>query len=387
MTRIGQILRAAATLAMTAALLAGLPWVLYRCTGSPIPRHLPAWAQAQAFLATPLSDQAIIRALATAAWLLWLVFATSLATEAAAVALNRRVARLPGIAPVQALASALVGATLMTALPQVATHPASLHRALAAYAAPADPTAGPASPADASSAPSQEAGQLSSVVSSRAGQNAAPMRVHLVRAGDNLWDLAEHYLGDGERWHGIYSLNKDRPQPGGEALTDPRLILPGWLLLIPAAGPGQAPVPPKHAEHIGSAPRDSARVEFRDASGWSTPGSQHASACACRAAPRPGPACVTIREFLNAHASPSRADPAPRRSRTESGQQRRASVRRNHRHRTCGPHRRHRDRRRQAARAACAHAVARPGHCARTTAASARAPRSTARVPGRRTQP
>jgi len=250
-TRIGQILRAAAAFAMTAALLAGLPWVLYRCTGSPIPRHLPAWAQAQAFLATPLSDQAIIRALATAAWLLWLVFATSLATEAAAVALNRRAPRLPGIAPVQALASALVGATLMTALPQVATHPASLHRALAAYAAPADPTAGPASPAGASSAPSQEAGQLSSVVSSRAGQNAALMRVHLVRAGDNLWDLAEQYLGDGERWHEIYSLNKDRPQPGGEALIDPRLILPGWLLLIPAAGHGQAPVP-------GSAPSTSA---------------------------------------------------------------------------------------------------------------------------------
>ena len=65
-----RLLRAAAGTAVTAALVAGLPWGLARLTGSPLPRNWPGWAQAQRFFASPLADDAIIRALADAAWLL-----------------------------------------------------------------------------------------------------------------------------------------------------------------------------------------------------------------------------------------------------------------------------------------------------------------------------
>ena len=58
--------------------------------------------------------------------------------------------------------------------------------------------------------------------------------VYRVKAGDNLWDIAARHLGDGERWHEIFTLNRGRPQPGGGALTDPSLIYPGWVLLLPA---------------------------------------------------------------------------------------------------------------------------------------------------------
>ena len=78
LSRAGRVLRAVAGIAVIAGLLAGLPWGLARMTGSPLPRSLPGWQQAQAFLARPLSDDAIIRFLADAAWLLWAVFALSL---------------------------------------------------------------------------------------------------------------------------------------------------------------------------------------------------------------------------------------------------------------------------------------------------------------------
>ena len=128
-----RLLRAAAGLAVTAGLLAGLPWGLARLTGSPLPRTWPGWQQAEAFFARPLSDDVIVRLLADAAWLLWAVFALSLVTELIAVTRGRPAPRLPAIAPVQALAAALVGATMMAALhvPRAGTRSAPpLHAAL-----------------------------------------------------------------------------------------------------------------------------------------------------------------------------------------------------------------------------------------------------------------
>ena len=56
LTRAWRLLRALAGLGVIAALLAGLPWGLAAMTGSPLPRTWPGWAQAQRFLASPLSD-------------------------------------------------------------------------------------------------------------------------------------------------------------------------------------------------------------------------------------------------------------------------------------------------------------------------------------------
>jgi len=64
---------------------------------------------------------------------------------------------------------------------------------------------------------------------------------HIVVPGENLWDIAETYYGNGEQWPTIYAANVGVAQPGGMALSDPSLIYPGWTLSIPEVASPQAP--------------------------------------------------------------------------------------------------------------------------------------------------
>lgn len=50
---------------------------------------------------------------------------------------------------------------------------------------------------------------------------------YTVKHGDNLWDIAQHHLGDGLKWQEIYQLNHD--VIGG----DPTLIHPGTTIQLP----------------------------------------------------------------------------------------------------------------------------------------------------------
>jgi DNA-binding SARP family transcriptional activator len=251
----GRLLRAAAGTGVAVALLAGLPWGLARFTGSPLPRTWPGWQQAQRFLASPLSDDAIIRALADAAWLLWAVFVLTLAVELIAVTRGQPAPRLPVIAPVQALAAALVGATMVTALhaPRAAPRSAQpLHAALASATVISAPLV-PGHPAHLTAAVTSTAARAASA----GGTAQARPKVYRVRENDDLWVIAERYLGDPEAWHQIYQLNEGKPQPDGRSLTDPNLIIPGWVLLIPQPVVGHA-TPHPHPGHPASpSPRPS----------------------------------------------------------------------------------------------------------------------------------
>jgi nucleoid-associated protein YgaU len=53
--------------------------------------------------------------------------------------------------------------------------------------------------------------------------------VHLVESGDTLSSIAEHALGDPNRFGEIYKLN-------GELLYDPDRIFPGQVLTLPIHG-------------------------------------------------------------------------------------------------------------------------------------------------------
>lgn len=73
--------------------------------------------------------------------------------------------------------------------------------------------------------------------------------IHVVEAGDTLWDLAGRYLDDPTRFAELFDANQTRVQPDGRQLTDPDLIVPGWQLIIPGATPPTpTPPPPAPAE-------------------------------------------------------------------------------------------------------------------------------------------
>ncbi len=68
---------------------------------------------------------------------------------------------------------------------------------------------------------------------------------YTVKLGDNLWTLAEKYLGNGAAYHAIVAATNARygEDPSFASIDNPSLIHPGWKLLIPGAeAPAEVPV-------------------------------------------------------------------------------------------------------------------------------------------------
>jgi predicted chitinase len=57
-----------------------------------------------------------------------------------------------------------------------------------------------------------------------------------VESGDSLSGIAQKTLGDGERWHEIFDLNRDQ-------IDDPNVIHPGQVLKLPGGANTPAPAP------------------------------------------------------------------------------------------------------------------------------------------------
>lgn len=56
----------------------------------------------------------------------------------------------------------------------------------------------------------------------------------VVRPGDSLWTISARALGDGQRWPEIWRLNRHHVVGSDAArLTNPRVIRPGWRLVLP----------------------------------------------------------------------------------------------------------------------------------------------------------
>lgn len=89
------------------------------------------------------------------------------------------------------------------------------------------------------------AGAAQEVSSSPAQGDASASRVHEVRAGDTLWSIAAHNLGDPTLWAALYHANRDQ-------IKDPTRVYPGQRLAIPAVDPAQREALRREAEALGS---------------------------------------------------------------------------------------------------------------------------------------
>ncbi|MGH3303914.1 MAG: BTAD domain-containing putative transcriptional regulator [Streptosporangiaceae bacterium] len=235
-----------------AALVLGPPVLLYRFTGSPLPHRVADWHQIVAVLSSRADGGLLLAVVRDGTWLAWLLFTACVLAEALAAARGRRAPwlRLGGIqgAAARLVALAAVAASTATA----STLSASAATVTGQHAS--QPLAGPAQPGTRPFA----------AVPDGATVSGAP--VVTVRSGDCLWSIAQRYLGAGDLYPEIASLNYGRPMGDGQVFTSASLILPGWQLLLPAGATadsaGQAAALPAVSEHPGHATAD-ARYQRR----------------------------------------------------------------------------------------------------------------------------
>jgi len=196
-------------LATLAVILAGMPIALLRFGGSPIPSRLPSMHHVLVVLLHRDNGSLFIGAVRDASWLAWLAFTIAVIAEAQAALRGRPAPRLH-LAGLQGAAGRLVAiASLAFATPAVA--------ALAAVPAMAATVRTPHAPE----------------VPVRVRTDADTFQVIVVRHGECLWSIAEHYLGAGDLYHEIVALNIGHQMGEGLVFTDPSLILPGWHLRLP----------------------------------------------------------------------------------------------------------------------------------------------------------
>ncbi len=231
------VVRGLAALAVLAVLTIGLPWLLLRISGSPIPDTIPNWNQIWTALTSRDDGTLLLGLLKYAAWAGWALFAASLAADLVA---RVRGISVPRLGPQQQLASGLVSAVVAIAvgIPTVGTTAAAAappqgpRQTISTTAVVDAPAArlrrsrgGPHSPA-----PPRPLRSAAAQTDHQASQFAP----YTVRRGDCLWDIAWNELGDPERWPELWHASRHLRQPGGHRITDPDHIEPGWTILIPA---------------------------------------------------------------------------------------------------------------------------------------------------------
>src|SRR6266704_1138254 len=287
--RAAAVLRGLAAMITLLALVVGLPAVLYRFGGSPVPHRLPSLHQAGAALTHRDSGALFLGAVRDVSWLAWALFSLAVVPEAAAAIGGRRAPRLR-LGGLQNMAGHLVALAALTfsspATALLASAPASPVAAATvspprtagsgALAGPTPVTLASAADSGNLAAPGQGAGSApgtgtldtrpggpgqdraadehSARGAAAGGQPAAPpagaqvmsmasYQAVVVRPGECLWTIAQRYLGDGDLFPEIVKLNIGHSMGGGQVFTDPAVIWPGWVLQLPASA-SHVPQPP-----------------------------------------------------------------------------------------------------------------------------------------------
>lgn len=218
-------LRRLLALAVLLAAVVGVPVGLWHLGGAYLPDELPSWAQVTATLAGPDTGAVFLGLLVLIGWAAWAVFALAVVLELATQLRGLPPLRLPGLAAPQQLAGLLVAAVVGVGGAPLLAAPALAGPPVVAEQPVEEPPPAPVP-----------------VPETRPTVPAAAGPTYTVRPRDTLGRIAARHLGDWTRFEEILELNRDRTQPDGGALTDPGLLRPGWVLVLPtdASTPGTA---------------------------------------------------------------------------------------------------------------------------------------------------
>ncbi|MFC8010988.1 LysM peptidoglycan-binding domain-containing protein [Streptomyces cinereoruber] len=214
----GVLLRALLGLAVLAALVVGVPYLLLTVG------HQPTELADGFSLLEQDDGQLFLVVLTCLGWAGWAAFTLSALVEIVAVLRRRSAPRIKGLGGLQSIAGFLIGGLVLLA-------------PTAASAATASPVvaATTVQAAGTSSATTAEA-------AAAAEQDTWP--THTVTGDSELpWDLAEQYLGSGPRWKDIAALNPSIPQ----LAAGDQFLPKGAVIRLPAdaniAKPATTPAP------------------------------------------------------------------------------------------------------------------------------------------------
>jgi len=240
--------------ALTATgLLFGVPVLLVLAgDGWPGPHQIPTWDQVTEFFGQgAMTDQRIVAIVVMAGWLTWVHVVYVFFVEFIAAVRGRTPRQVKASALSQRAAQMLVaglfrlGAT-STAVFAVVGPPATVGL-VAATVGPAGAEALPT--VESTNGPLSVTRSVGSDVSieyfSEVVESPRDGKVaYEVRDGDMLWTIAQTHLGDGFRYQQIFEASKGVRQPGadGRVITNPDLIWPGSILLLPGDATDIPPV-------------------------------------------------------------------------------------------------------------------------------------------------
>lgn len=269
-------------------ILIGIPALLLMA--GTLPDSVPSWDEMSAALRTPDDGTIALGAITVVGWGAWLVLACAIVAELVARLRGVAAPRLPrGMGWAQGIARSLIAAAAVTfavagpASAYAATTPGTVvtqntttvgaHTA-ASRTAPASPVVAPTAQsvqavAGWTSYTVQRGDTLWSLAAARLGDGAKYRQIAdanrdilgtqpgflepgwvllvppvpstpsagevVVKAGDTLSGIAAERLGDPDRYPELATATAEVIQPGGDRLTDPDHIEPGWRIVIPEA--------------------------------------------------------------------------------------------------------------------------------------------------------
>ncbi|WP_328900888.1 LysM peptidoglycan-binding domain-containing protein [Streptomyces sp. NBC_00441] len=220
---VGNLIRALLSLLVLAALLAGLPVLLWWATGVVLGNGVEDLTH---LFSRQDTGGAFLLLLAAAGWVGWAGFAFSVLLEIPAGLRGRTARRLSGLGASQRAAATLIGSILVL-----------LPTAGSALAAPA---AAPVSVTQSyAHTGTTDTAHASDARTTRQAASADAYTVRDVRPAESLWSIAEDRLGDGNRWQEIATLNEGRVMTDGTVFHAQGFLQPGWKLRMPA-GTGAA---------------------------------------------------------------------------------------------------------------------------------------------------
>ncbi|WP_330358896.1 hypothetical protein [Streptomyces chartreusis] len=245
---VARVLGAVLSLAVLLAAVAGLPLLLAWAT--PV-----IWAATHDDLAHLLDRQdtgaVFLLLLVGMGWIGWAQFTFCAIRELVAQLRGRTWHAPRGLGSSQRAAALLIGSILVLL-------PASSALASEAQATPTSTSS--VVPGHVSQSPqgaTAESGPTRSASSTLS--SSITYTVRETRPAESLWAIAEHELGDGERWREIADLNAGRTMTDGSVFRANSFLQPGWQLHMPNTGSagvhtqldeGTRPADDEESEHV-----------------------------------------------------------------------------------------------------------------------------------------